>query len=158
MTGERPCILRHGGVTLEQLEAVVGTVDVHRPDSEAETSPDARTQKPQTAAIAPGMLSQHYSPTTPLALFGDSDSESLVGRRVGLLLFTQPKDRANTYDSFTIVEALTEDGDLRTAAASFFAALRRLDAQGLDLILAERFPNEGLGRALNDRLLRACHQ
>ena len=47
-------------------------------------------------------------------------------------------------------------GDLREAATHFFAALRRLDALGLDGIVAETFPETGLGRALNDRLRRAA--
>ena len=158
MTGERPCVLRHGGVTLEQLECVVGSVDVHQPDEKAGTLSQPHGQDSHSAAIAPGMLSQHYSPTTPLSLIEDAEPESLADRRVGLLRLTRPNDRAKTYDTFTVVESLTEDGDLRAAAARFFAALRRLDSQGLDLILAERFPDEGLGRALNDRLLRACHR
>lgn len=161
MTGERPCVLRHGGVTLEQLEEVIGTVDVYRPDPEVETSPAAQTQKSQTAAVAPGMLSQHYSPSTPLALIEESNLESLADRKLGLLRLSRPTDRGDASggdDSFAVVESLTDDGDLRTAATTFFAALRRLDSEGLDLILAERFPDEGLGRALNDRLLRACHR
>ena len=42
------------------------------------------------------------------------------------------------------------------ATANFFQALHRLDAAGLDGIFAVRFPDRGLGRALNDRLSRAA--
>jgi L-threonylcarbamoyladenylate synthase len=62
----------------------------------------------------------------------------------------------NNVAAFAAVEVLSETGDLTAAAANFFAALRRLDAQDLDFIVACAFPEEGLGRALNDRLRRAA--
>lgn len=160
MTGDRPCILRHGGVTQEQLEQVIGAVDVHGSDA-GDVSAD-QDGTATTGAIAPGMLSQHYSPRTPLALIEDVSPNEVAGKRVGLLRFsTKPVDGPRgsvSTGSDSVVETLTEDGDLRTAAVNFFAALRRLDAQQLDLILAEPFPDSGLGRALNDRLIRACHR
>ena len=48
-------------------------------------------------------------------------------------------------------------GGFVEAAARFFQALHRLDQAGLDQILAIPFPDQGLGRALNDRLRRAAH-
>jgi L-threonylcarbamoyladenylate synthase len=57
---------------------------------------------------------------------------------------------------FARIEILSPTGDLREAAANFFAALRRLDAAGLSAIIACPFPETGLGRALNDRLRRAA--
>ncbi|MEM9701683.1 MAG: Sua5 family C-terminal domain-containing protein, partial [Planctomycetota bacterium] len=53
-------------------------------------------------------------------------------------------------------ETLSPIGDLVEAAAAFYAALRRLDALGLPRLAAVRFPNRGLGAALNDRLRRAA--
>jgi hypothetical protein len=58
-------------------------------------------------------------------------------------------------DGFAAVEVLSETGDLREAAANLFAALRRLDRLGLDLILARPIPDTGLGRAILDRLRKA---
>ena len=52
-------------------------------------------------------------------------------------------------------EMLSEDGDLAMAARNLFAVLRELDHSDCDVIVAEEFPNEGLGRAINDRLRRA---
>ncbi|MBI5757083.1 MAG: hypothetical protein HZA46_01045, partial [Planctomycetales bacterium] len=71
----------------------------------------------------------------------------------GLLTF-QPVSE-ETSRQFSHIEVLSPTGDLREAAANFFAALRRLDAAGLDVIVAHPFPNTGLGLALNDRLHRA---
>jgi L-threonylcarbamoyladenylate synthase len=55
-----------------------------------------------------------------------------------------------------VVEILSANGDLREAASRVFAALRRLDASGVVRIEAERAPEIGLGRAINDRLFRAA--
>jgi len=57
---------------------------------------------------------------------------------------------------FAAVEVLAPDRRPATAAANLFAALRRLDARGLDLLLAEPCPDEGLGSAIMDRLRRCA--
>jgi len=54
------------------------------------------------------------------------------------------------------MRCLSEQGDLREAAANFFRMLRELDAENLDLIVAECVPEEGIGAAINDRLRRAA--
>jgi L-threonylcarbamoyladenylate synthase len=55
------------------------------------------------------------------------------------------------------VEILSPSGDLQAAAAKLFAALHRLDALKLDVIVATAMPDTGLGLAINDRLRRAAH-
>ena len=72
-------------------------------------------------------------------------------RRIGLLAFRSPPDKS----CYQAVEVLSERGDLQEAAANFFAALHRLDGDGLDLIPAEPVPKTGLGFAIMDRLERA---
>ncbi|HRW99816.1 MAG TPA: Sua5 family C-terminal domain-containing protein, partial [Cyclobacteriaceae bacterium] len=42
------------------------------------------------------------------------------------------------------------------AAQNLFAALRQLDAMNIDLIIAEKVPDIGIGKAINDRLTRAA--
>ena len=59
---------------------------------------------------------------------------------------------------FCDVEVLSPEGDLREAAVNLFAAIRRLDALNLDVILAESVPEVGLGRAIMDRLRRASRR
>lgn len=134
-------ILRHGGITQEQIEAVLG-----RP---------VRSRLSHVgAAPSPGMLLQHYAPTTPLLVMSDWRSLPIDRQRTGLMLLQAEESAAD----FGAVEILTADGDLTTAAARFFAALRRLDEHQLDQLIAEPFPETGLGRALNDRLTRAAHK
>jgi L-threonylcarbamoyladenylate synthase len=53
-------------------------------------------------------------------------------------------------------EILSPEKNLEEAAKKLFATLRYLDTLDIDFILAERFPDVGLGRAINDRLSRAA--
>jgi L-threonylcarbamoyladenylate synthase len=70
-----------------------------------------------------------------------------------LTLASEPDD-----DRYVAVEVLSQRGDLSEAAVNLFAAMRRLDARGLDVIVARLVPESGLGRAINDRLRRAARR
>ena len=140
----RVLLLRPGGVSQEDIEACVG-----RLESPPECAhPSARAQP------APGMLPRHYAPSTPLVVVDCLDSFPAGAERRGLLTLRAIADTSR----FTAVEVLSASGDPSEAAAGFFSALRRLDAADVDVIVAIRFPEEGLGRALNDRLSRAAEK
>ncbi|MBL8814980.1 MAG: threonylcarbamoyl-AMP synthase [Planctomyces sp.] len=143
LMSERPTLLRPGGCPAEEIEKVTGPLERATPNPALEDS----------AQPAPGMLSRHYAPRTPLWLVPVGKvAEPFPGARCGLLSAGDQRSRTG----FSQIELLSSDGDLRTSAANFFAALRRLDAAGLDAIIAHQFPNFGLGLALNDRLRRAA--
>lgn len=133
----QPRLLRPGGVTREELESVIGPVVVA---SAADAQP-----------VSPGMLPEHYAPTTPLIIATEPIAPNTG--RVGLLCL---EPTANASD-FAAVEVLSASGDLREAAANLYAALRRLDALQLDRIIAQPLPIHGLGHAIMDRLRRATH-
>jgi L-threonylcarbamoyladenylate synthase len=134
----KPKLLRPGGVSLEEIESAIGEVEI-RPIKEDRPS-------------APGMLSRHYAPRTPIVLdWSEKSLDSYKGRRIGMLAFRKP----GTSLKFNHIEVLSKKGDLREAAANLFTAIRRLDDLRLDLILAETVPEAGLGRAIMDRLRRA---
>jgi len=134
----RVTLLRPGGLSLERIEAVVGRV--RRP---------RRSTKDQLAA--PGMLPSHYAPRTPIRLVKRPPPLPTGRDQWGVLaLHSVP------CHGYACYEILSEEGNLVTAAARFFDALHRLDQAGLDLIIAVEFPEEGLGRAINDRLRRAA--
>jgi L-threonylcarbamoyladenylate synthase len=143
LQGRRTTLLRPGGVSLEAIEEVIGPVLL----------PACSSAHPAEAAPSPGMLPQHYAPRTPLTIVEDLSCVDSP-ERAGLLTLTATPAASR----FAAVEVLSPSGDLTVAAANFFAALRRLDAAGVDRIIATRFPNHGLGRALNDRLMRAATQ
>jgi len=135
---KEPVLLRPGGVTLEEIESIIGRVEL---------SPGNK-EKPS----APGMLPRHYAPRTPIILdWSKKKFDSYSGKKIGLLVFQKPANDLK-YDH---LEVLSKKGDFREAAANLFSAIRRLDALNLDLILAEAVPEVGLGRAIMDRLRRA---
>jgi L-threonylcarbamoyladenylate synthase len=135
----QPVLYRHGSISVEEIEKIVGKLKIIVNN---DSKPDS-----------PGMLSRHYAPITNTYLTNNVDEllKIFQGKKIGLLLF---KDGVLN-DQDTIQEVLSENGDLKEAARKLYAALHRLDKSNLDVIIAEKFPNEGLGKTLNDRLERA---
>ncbi|MCZ4410199.1 L-threonylcarbamoyladenylate synthase [Cryomorphaceae bacterium 1068] len=134
--GDIPQILRWGGLALEEIEPFLR---VFESSNQSSDNPSA-----------PGMLSSHYAPSKKI-LIGSLDE-----------LIKSHRDEDCSYLSFQQAyeipgEVLSQSGDMKEAARNLFAALRRLDNTSGSLILAEFVPNEGLGRAINDRLKRAAH-
>ncbi|HUG20288.1 MAG TPA: L-threonylcarbamoyladenylate synthase [Planctomycetaceae bacterium] len=146
LLGAQPTVLRLGGLDVEELEQTIGHVEMKIAGSDPGNR--ASESSPQ---LAPGMLLRHYAPRTPLVVKDSLSAPDLADGDA--LLLSRPV-------SFSVenhhCEILSMTGDLKECAAGFFSALRRLDALGPKRILAEWFPNEGLGRALNDRLRRAA--
>ena len=134
LTGETLCILRHGAITLEMLQAEFGAVV------------DASTSADETTVKSPGMLARHYATTQPLRL----DAASATPGEA-FLAFGEPvpAGAAKTAN-------LSPSGDLTEAAANLFAMLRALDQLEYKAIAVAPIPNQGLGRAINDRLRRAA--
>jgi L-threonylcarbamoyladenylate synthase len=132
-------ILRAGPITHEELAPFCEVIET------------GHGEKPQ----APGQLESHYAPRTPMRLIKNSAAfKPASAERCGLIAFNQRRHAP----AFSKVEILSATGDLREAAANFFAAMRRLDEAGLDLIVAEEIPETGLGRAIMDRLRKAAAQ
>ena len=140
MIGNRPELLRPGGITLEEINLVVGTVVQARG---------------RLAMAAPGLIARHYATRTPLSILTAQEEQLVMPRseRAGLLSVTKPRHPPHKYCS---IEVLSASGDLREAAQHLFAALRRLDAQGLDRLYAEACDERGLGLAIMDRLRRCA--
>lgn len=132
-------LLRAGGTPVEEIERSSGPV--------------RRSGVDPARPASPGQYARHYAPRTPLTVCADWHDVPLAGRS-GLLALRPPATEAG----FEAIEVLSESGDMREAAANLFAALHRLDALGLDRIVAVRVPDVGLGLAINDRLRRAAHQ
>jgi L-threonylcarbamoyladenylate synthase len=137
-TEKEPLLLRPGGVELEEIESIIGRVKVSPIEEDKPSSP--------------GMFPKHYAPRTPIIInWSEKNIDFNRDKKIGLLSFRERKNCLK----FHHVEVLSKKGDLREAAANLFAAIRRLDALNLDLILAEAVPEVGLGRAIMDRLRRA---
>jgi len=139
MEKERPTVFRQGGIAVEDMEKVIGSIDL-RPHS---------TSNP----AAPGMLASHYAPRVPVV---HEVPETLLtnysANRIGLLRFRKKWQDIPGDQQFV----LSPSGDLAEAARRLFAGLRYLDSLPVDIIGVELVPNRELGRAINDRLQRAA--
>jgi L-threonylcarbamoyladenylate synthase len=157
--GQRLRMLRAGPVTAHDLAEVWaqsrGTTG-EIPEAELKEFFDTLTPPPSEKPEAPGQLASHYAPGTKLFLI-DAATELTPGSGVRAGLLGWKRVPAHDYGRFTRVEWLSEKGELREAAANLFAKLRRLDEAGLDVILAEKLPETGLGLAIMDRLRKASH-
>ena len=138
---EAVIIYRLGSISQEDMERVIGkNVTVNNINN--------------SSPVAPGMLLKHYAPNTPLQLVDDLNTaiRSHPDKQLGILSFQNHHDEENIKTQFT----LSEKGDLEEAAFELYSALQQLDSAGTDLILAEKLPNKGLGRTINDKLRRAA--
>ena len=132
-------VYRLGALSLEAIEKVVGPVTI--------------INKNKKNPKAPGMFLKHYSPKTEFILTRNLQSEIdwFQDKKVGLLLFNTIQPNFELKNQFV----LSKDSNLNEAAANLYEALHELDKLNLDLIIAERFPEYGLGITINDRLERA---
>ena len=132
-------IFRLGGISVEEIEAVIGKVSVRQHSS--------------SRPAAPGSLESHYSPRKKVILQDPSFLiESVDLNEVGIIRFKEP----NTEFPVKNQLILSESGNLKEAAKKLFSALRTMDDMDVKYVVAELLPEEGLGRAINDRLRRAA--
>ncbi len=142
LSHRKPTVLRKGGILLEEISNVLGCpVDV----SVYSTSRPA----------APGQLQSHYATRVPIKLANINEELGYIDKKkTGVLSFRR------RYSGFEPghLKILSPSGKLDEAARNLFHYLRELDKKPIDLILAEELPEEGLGRAINDRLRRAAEK
>ncbi|MDI1354427.1 MAG: L-threonylcarbamoyladenylate synthase [bacterium] len=133
------CVYRLGGLSLEDIEKKTGPLELRLNNS---SNPKA-----------PGQLKNHYAPKKPLYL---GDLQELLkqhsGKTMSLISFGSKKQSGHHHIHYS----LSTKKDLREAALHLFRILRLADEDGSEIVLCERLPDEGLGRAINDRLKRAA--
>jgi len=132
-----PLLLRPGGLPMEEIEELIGPLLI--------------PGKLDCTNASPGRSLRHYAPLTRL-LIVENLYDIPANLNVGLLSFGPVENQ----DNFQRIETLSKHGDLREAACNLFAAMRKLDAAKLDLIVTRLVPDVGIGKAINDRLKRAC--
>jgi L-threonylcarbamoyladenylate synthase len=136
---DEPIIYRLGSTSIEAIEAVVGKVELKN--------------KKDVAPDAPGMLARHYAPKTKTILTDNivDKVKHYAHKKIGLLVFNSEFES----EAISIRIVLSKTGDLSEAASKLYEALHQLDKENLDIIIAEKFPDYGLGKSINDRLTRA---
>ncbi|SFR33602.1 translation factor SUA5 [Robiginitalea myxolifaciens] len=128
-------LLRPGAITRNDLLRLV---------------PEAPELPGSSITEAPGMMDSHYSPVIPFMLSTPELIQSIDPERTGYIGLSGPAPAP-----FKEVRLLAEDGDLSKYAAGLFGAMHDLQHAGLELIIAEPVPKEGIGVAIMDRLLKA---
>ncbi len=132
-------LYRLGSISIEEIENVIGLLKVKN--------------KQEIAPNAPGMLARHYAPKTRTYLVKNAEKfiKNYSNKKIGVLRCSNGTSSLNCMH----LEELSKKMDLKEAASNLYAALHRLDNLNLDMIVAELFPNTGLGKSINDRLERA---
>jgi L-threonylcarbamoyladenylate synthase len=142
LTEMPPVLLRPGGVPIESIEAVIGVVA--RPSASAES-----------ARRSPGARYRHYAPQTTLRVVTPADLPALLDRLLAEGKTVSVLARRPVTAPYPHLSVRVVPGDLGQYARELFAALRALDVPECQLILAEAVAEEGLGRAIMERLRRA---
>ena len=132
-----------------------GSLDLEDELKEAWSKAPLSNSEPTT----PGMLYQHYAPKTET--ISTENIETIIAihhdKLIGVLSysFCEIKDKNS---NVLFQEHLTENNSLVEAAKNLYQKLHHLDQLNLDLIVCELVPNVGIGKAINDKLIRASHK
>ncbi len=150
-----PTILRPGGVTREQLEAVIGPVR-HASVSERPSA-------------SPGRQPRHYAPRAEVVLVAGTSPAQIAsamaselrglaasGKSVGILAASEVCAELGRAPATCFELGSIED--VLAIARRLFLGMRTLEAMPVDVILSHRMPPAGLGLAVNDRLARAANR
>jgi L-threonylcarbamoyladenylate synthase len=134
-------VYRLGGLEISAIEAIVGPVKIMAHSSSNPKSP--------------GMLKSHYAPKASFVL-GDLEKLVPTYQKSRMPFVVLSFNRYFPEVSLDRQKQLSASGDLSEAAKNLFAHMRALDSVDVSVILAELLPEEGLGKAINDRLKRAA--
>lgn len=135
-------IYRLGGLPIEDIEKEIGRVKI-----KTFASPDN--------VLTSGQLKKHYAPKKKM-IIGSVEQllPQYTDKRVAIIIYG--KKEIPVSDTH-IIYNLSPDANLTEAAANLFDTLYQIDHQDVDIIIAELVSNEGIGRAINDRLIRAAN-
>jgi len=161
VTQNPPILLRPGALPVEDIERVAGVKLV--------IPPFARGLGEADRALAPGTRYRHYAPRAEMVVVELEDyselsrlvrvvreialSKKASGLRVGVLC---SDETASFYEGVGVVRSLGPRSNMFIVARNLFAALRDLDREGVDFIVAEGFEERGLGLTVMNRLRKAA--
>ena len=151
-----PMLLRPGGTSFEVLKKVIGDLKLH-------AFVHAEQELSLKEIRSPGMAHKHYAPKAKVILVEGkvpavvievkrlAESFKLKGEKVGILA----TDETEASYKAAVVKSLGSRSNLSTVAQNLFRLLREVDAQNVDVIIAEGVSSEGLGLAVMNRLRKA---
>ena len=152
LTNDIPTILRPGSVTKEDLESVIGQVNI---------DPALENKEDNIKAKAPGMKYKHYSPNADVFIVSGGEKE--VAEKINALVSENDKnniksvilcieEHKNLYKGDTIILGR----DLQEVGSNLFDSLIMADKKGYDVVYTEAFENKGVGRAIMNRLIKSA--
>ena len=127
---KNPKILRLGGLDINDIEKILGKkilININ----------------PAKVSV-PGQFKIHYSPGIPIRL----NVKKIKKSEAYLMLRRKKISKTNYY-------FLSKKGNLREAAKNLYSTLRQINKDKYKSIAVSKIPNKGLGKTINDRLLRA---
>jgi L-threonylcarbamoyladenylate synthase len=154
LSRKRAMLLRPGGVTLEELQKVVGRIDVH---------PTLRGKRTKLVSRSPGMKYRHYAPAAKLILIEGSSKN--VNKKISELIKTYKTQRKrvgimtvnrNFAQKADMIKYVGSDFD--AIAANLFKTLREFDSKKIDVILTQGISQRGLGLGIMNRLGKAAYK
>ena len=153
LSGKSIKILRPGGTPKEAIEKLTGCIE------------DDFFVKNTEALLSPGQLKNHYAPKAPLTVFNKENIYRLPYNKNCAYLFFDCSSRDEWQKHITkeiikghiqnpYIRLLSPSGKITEAAARLFETLHEFDSLNIPHIYAQLVPHEGLGAAINDRLIR----
>ena len=143
-------ILRPGKITKEDIEKLGIEVEI---DNNILVKYDGKEK-----VLSPGMKYRHYAPNTKCMMVYSKNEEALVNKINELI-----KDkkalvvcRDKNFDKYDTKNKIKMGNSLEEMAHNIFSILRQVDNYNVDIVIIEGMQKDGLGLALNNRLLRAC--
>ena len=148
--GDTPTLLRPGGITVEQIESVIGKIQIDKGVTERIDN--------GTVVASPGMKYKHYSPKANIVIVKSDNDEYIdyINSKKNT-----PHIGALCYDEDTVrltvpYVSLGRKDDYQTQAHNLFDALRQLDEMKLQLVYARCPKTDGIGLAVYNRLIRCA--
>ncbi|WP_326717610.1 L-threonylcarbamoyladenylate synthase [Vagococcus jeotgali] len=152
-----PTILRPGAITREQIQVVIGPVEI-----------DAHVSNETEVPKSPGMKYKHYSPNTEVVMIEGEievwyqalDYYQKKHKQVGILASQLILNQLSSYPDIIQVE-LSQEKSIKEAMQHLFSGLRALDKvlpeeSGIILVEAYEDVSENLGYM--NRLKKAANQ
>ncbi len=150
VAGDIPTLLRPGGITVEQIENVIGKIHIDKGVVEQIDS--------HTVVASPGMKYKHYSPKADIIIVkcdGDEyiDYINALKNREHIGALCYDEDREKLCVPYV---SLGKKKDYLMQAHHLFNALRQLDEMNLHTVYARCPKKEGVGLAVYNRLIRSA--
>ena len=135
---KKTLVYRVGGITIEKLENVIGEVEIFK--------------KNIKLPISSGMLKNHYSPKKDL-IVGEIQSliKKYINKKIGILSFNKFYKGIDLKNQIILSKNL----NLEQASRNLYKSLHLLDNMNIDIILTSLLPNHGIGKSINDRIIKA---